>query len=650
MENENPKEQTMDLLSKNLDQIRLVRLRELIRGKVVKKGEEGYFVNINYKAEGILPFKEKAQGKEGEVENQLEEGEEVWTIVTQIDDQGYIWLSREQARYQGAWIDIEESKKTGKVLKAKVKKKVKGGLIVDIGINAFLPASCVDMVPRNLEELIGQSIKVKVIEADRRNRNVVVSRKAVLEEELNRQKQETIASLEVGQVRKGVVQNVTSFGVFVDLGGIDGLLHVSEVSWGKVGKLEELFEKGQEIETKVIAWNPDKGEISLSLKRLTPDPWESVEEKIAVGEIIKGRVVSLKDFGVFVEIEEGLEGLIHISDLSWGYVKHPREVVKVGDVVEARVLEIDKKKKRISLGLKQIFPDPWESIEQKYPVGSRIKVKANKLNAKGALVEVEEGIEGKIPLEELSWKRVNRVNEVLRRNQLVDAKVIAIDRDNRQLILSIKQLRPNPWEEISQKWHVGDIVEGRIQRLMNFGAFVELSLEIEALLPLSEINWEPLKHPSQVLRKGQTLQLKVIEFKPEEQRIVVSRRALLPDPWESVKNKYPVGSIHEGKVVRVVDFGAFVELEEGWDGLVHISEIAEQRISSPSEVLKEGTRVRVKITKLDDEERKIGLSIKQALKEEEEREHHEHAATNGKVTLGDVLGEKLTNFLHHLKE
>ncbi|MGQ9747830.1 MAG: S1 RNA-binding domain-containing protein [Candidatus Caldatribacteriaceae bacterium] len=648
VENENPKEQTMDLLSENLDQIRLVRLGELIKGKVVKKGEEGYFVNINYKAEGILPFKERAQGKEGEVEHQLEEGEEVWTVVTQIDEQGYIWLSREQARYQGAWIDIEESKKTGKVLNAKVKKKVKGGLIVDIGINAFLPASCVDVVPRNLDELIGQSIEVKVIEADRRNRNVVVSRKAVIEEELNRQKQETIASLKVGQVRKGLVRNVTSFGVFVDLGGIDGLLHVSEVSWGKIGKLEELFEKGQEIETKVIAWNPDKGEISLSLKCLTPDPWESVEEKIAVGDIIKGRVVSLKDFGVFVEIEEGLEGLIHISDLSWGYVKHPREVVKVGDIVEARVLEMDKKKKRISLGLKQVFPDPWENIEQKYPLGGRIKVKVNKLNAKGALVEVEEGVEGKIPLEELSWKRVSRVNDVLRRNQLVDTKVIAIDRDNRQLILSVKQLRLNPWEEISQKWQIGDMVEGRVQRLMNFGAFVELSPEIEALLPLSEISWEPLKHPSQVLRKGQTLQLKLIEFKPEEQRIVVSRKALLPDPWESIKKRYPVGSVHEGKVVRVVDFGAFVELEEGWDGLVHISEIAEQRISYPSEVLKEGDRVRVKIIKLDDEERKIGLSIKQALKEE--RELQEHAITNGKVTLGDVIGEKLTNFLHHLKE
>ncbi|MEN3188291.1 MAG: S1 RNA-binding domain-containing protein, partial [Atribacterota bacterium] len=259
-------------------------------------------------------------------------------------------------------------------------------------------------------------------------------------------------------------------------------------------------------------------------------------------------------------------------------------------------------------------------------------------------------IEGRIPLEELSWKRVSRVNEVLRRNQLVDAKVIAIDRQNRQLILSLRQLRPSPWDEIKARLKVGDMVEGHIQRLMNFGAFVELSPEVEALLPLSEINWEPLKHPSQVLRKGQTLQLKIIEFKPEEQRIVVSRKALLPDPWESVKNRYPVGSIHEGKVVRVVDFGAFVELEEGWDGLVHISEISEQRISAPSEVLKEGERVKVKVIKLDDGERKIGLSIKQALKDEEEKEQREHATPNGKVTLGDVIGEKLTNILHNLKK
>jgi len=650
VENENEKEKAINLLNENLDQIRVIRSGELIKGKVVKKGEEGYFVNINYKAEGILPFKEKAQGRDGEVENTLEEGEEVWTIVTQIDDQGYIWLSREQARYQGAWIDIEESKEKGKILNAKVRKKVKGGLIVDIGINAFLPASCVDLVPRNLDELIGQSIQVRVIEADRKNRNVVVSRKAVLEEDLNRRKVETIASLKVGQVRKGVVRNITNFGVFVDLGGIDGLLHVSEVSWGKVGKLEDLFAKGQEIEAKVIAWNPEKEEISLSLKRLIPDPWDNVEERVKVGETIKGKVVSLKDFGVFVEVEEGVEGLIHISDLSWGYVKHPREVVKLGDIIEARVLEVDRGKKRISLGLKQVFPDPWENIEEKYPLGSTVRVKVAKLNTRGALVEVEEGVEGKIPLEELSWKRVNRVNEVLRKNQLVEAKIIAIDRENRQLLFSLRQLRFNPWEEVGKKWSVGEIVEGRIERLMNFGAFVELSPEIEALLPLSEISWEPLKHPSQVLRKGQTLQVKIIELKPEEQRIVVSRRVLLPDPWEGIKNRYPVGSIHEGKVVRIVDFGAFVELEEGWDGLVHISEISDQRISSAAETLKEGERVKVKVIKLDDEERKIGLSIKQALKEEEEKVPREHTTTNGKVTLGDVIGEKLTNILHNLKK
>lgn len=642
-------EKAMELLHENLEQIRMVRPGDLIKGKVIKKGDEGYFVNINYKAEGILPLRERAQGREGEVEHDLKEGEEIWVMVTRIDDQGYVWLSREQARYQGAWIDIEESKDQGKVLTAKVKRKVKGGLIVDVGVNAFLPASCVDVVPRNLDELIDQSIQVKVIEADRKTRNVIVSRRAVIEEELARRRQETIASLEVGQIRKGVVKNITNFGVFVDLGGIDGLLHISEVSWGKVGKLEDLFKKGDEIEVKVIAWDPEKEEISLSLKRLTPDPWERFVQEVKVGDVVKGRVVSLKEFGVFVEIEEGVEGLIHISDLSWGYVKHPREVVKVGDIVEAKVLEIDPERRRISLGLKQIFPDPWENIEEKYPVGSTVRVRVNKVSTRGALVEVEEGVEGRIPLEELSWKRVTRVNDVVRRNQLVEAKVLAIDRESRQLTLSLRALRPNPWEEAQTRWQVGDIVEGKIQRLMNFGAFVELAPEIEALLPLSEIAWEPVKHPSQVFKKGQTVSLKIIEFKPEEQRIVVSRKALLPDPWEIIKTRYPLGSVHEGKVVRLVDFGAFVELEEGWDGLVHISEIAEERISSPQEVLKEGDVVKVKVIKLDDAERKIGLSIKQALREEEEKARKEQTQ-EGKITLGDVIGEKLATILNNLKK
>jgi small subunit ribosomal protein S1 len=642
-------EKAMELLHENLEQIRMVRPGDLIKGKVIKKGDEGYFVNINYKAEGILPLRERAQGREGEVEHDLKEGEEIWVMVTRIDDQGYVWLSREQARYQGAWIDIEESKDQGKVLTAKVKRKVKGGLIVDVGVNAFLPASCVDVVPRNLDELIDQSIQVKVIEADRKTRNVIVSRRAVIEEELARRRQETIASLEVGQIRKGVVKNITNFGVFVDLGGIDGLLHISEVSWGKVGKLEDLFKKGDEIEVKVIAWDPEKEEISLSLKRLTPDPWERFVQEVKVGDVVKGKVVSLKEFGVFVEIEEGVEGLIHISDLSWGYVKHPREVVKVGDIVEAKVLEIDPERRRISLGLKQIFPDPWENIEEKYPVGSTVRVRVNKVSARGALVEVEEGVEGRIPLEELSWKRVTRVNDVVRRNQLVEARVLAIDRESRQLTLSLRALRPNPWEEAQARWQVGDIVEGKIQRLMNFGAFVELAPEIEALLPLSEIAWEPVKHPSQVFKKGQTVSLKIIEFKPEEQRIVVSRKALLPDPWEIIKTRYPLGSVHEGKVVRLVDFGAFVELEEGWDGLVHISEIAEERISSPQEVLKEGDVVKVKVIKLDDAERKIGLSIKQALREEEEKARKEQTQ-EGKITLGDVIGEKLATILNNLKK
>jgi len=637
----------MELTHEDLGEIRIVRPGDLVKGKVIKKGEENYFVNINSKSEGLLPLREKMVGKEGEVENQLEEDDETWVVVTHIDEQGYVWLSREQARYQGAWIDIEESQNENKTLTAKVKKRVKGGLIVDVGINAFLPASCVDITPKNLDEFIDQTIPVKVIEADRKTKNVVVSRKAVLEEERERQKKELFDSLEVGQVRKGIVKNITKFGVFIDLGGVDGLLHVSEVSWKKTfGNLEDLFQKGEEIEVKVIAFDPEKEEISLSLKRLQPDPWEDIDEKIRPGDIVKGKVVSVRDFGVFVEVEEGLEGLIHISDLSWGYVKHPQEVVKVGSIVEARVLEIDKNKRRVSLGIKQVLPDPWEEVDEKYPLGSTVRLRVSSITPRGVWGEIEEGVEGRIPLEELSWKRVNRVSEIVRRNQVVEAKILEVDTQNRQILLSIRQLRPNPWEEIAGKWKVGDMVEAKVRRLMNFGAFVELVPDVEALLPLSELDWEPVKHPNQILKRGQTLSLKIIEFNPEEQRIVVSRKATLPDPWEEIKNSYPVGSVHLKKIVRLVDFGAFIELEKGWDGLVHISEISSQRISSPSEVLKEGEEVKVKVIKLDDQERKIGLSIKQASQEEEK----DYASSNGKITLGDMVGGKLTDFLNSLKK
>jgi len=651
------------MLHEDIENIRPIRPGELIKGKVIKKGEEGYFVNINYKAEGILPFKEKLTEGEGEILNETQEGEEIWVVVNRFDDQGYVWLSREKARYRGAWIDIEESKNSGKPLMAKVVKKVKGGLTVDIGVNAFLPASCVDKVPQDLDEYIHKTLPVKVIEADRKTRNVVVSHKIIVEEEELKKRQETLANLEVGQIRKGIVKNITSFGAFVDLGGIDGLLHISEISWGRIGKLEDILNKGDEIDIRVIGWDPKKEEISLSMKRLKPDPWESVEEKMKVGDIVQGKVISIKDFGVFVEIEEGIEGLVHISDISWGYVKHPKEVVKVGDMVDARILDIDKEKKRLSLGLKQIHPDPWLSVDESYPVNSVARVRVERINPKGAIVEIEDGIEGKIPIEELSWKRVNRVSEILRRNQLVDARIIAVDPESRQIILSLKQMKENPWGQAQNLWKVGDVINGNVQRLMNFGAFIELMPDVEALLPLSELDWEPIKHPGQLLKKGQTLPVKIIEFQPEEQRIVVSRKAILPDPWFEIKNKYPLGSIHTGKVVRIVDFGAFIELEKGWDGLVHISEISDKRIASPSEVIEENQPVNVKVIKLDDQERKIGLSIKQAQAREVEKERIKDKErekekskkeqplpqTNGKTTLGDVFGDTFNNLLNNMK-
>jgi len=531
---------------------------------------------------------------------------------------------------------------------------------VDVGVNAFLPASCVDKIPQNLDDYIGKTLPVKVIEADRRTRNVVVSHKAIIEEEETKKKKETLATLEVGQIRKGVVKNITSFGAFIDLGGIDGLLHISEVSWGRIGKLDDILNKGDVVEVRVIGWDPEKEEISLSVKQLNPDPWENIEEKIKVGDTVQGKIISIKDFGVFVEVEEGVEGLVHISDISWGYVKHPQEAVKIGDTVDARVLDIDKEKKRLSLGLKQIHPDPWLSIQENYPIDKVVRVRVERINPRGAIVEIEDGIEGKIPIEELSWKRVNKVSEVLRRNQLIDARIIDIDFDNRQVTLSLKQMKENPWEKARELWKEGDMLEGSVQRLMNFGAFVELIPDVEALLPLSELDWESVKHPGQILKKGESISVKIIEFQPEEQRIVVSRKAILPDPWFDIKKKYPVGSIHSGKVVRVVDFGAFVELEKGWDGLVHISEISDKRISSPSEVIKEDEAVNVKVIKLDDQDRKIGLSIKQAQPHEGEKEkdrprekektRKETAPqTNGKTTLGDVFGDTFTNLLNNMK-
>ena len=512
---------------------------EVVKGVVLQVSDSEVIVDVGYKSEGIIAIDE-FRDETGKISVKL--GDIVDVLLEKTEDkEGYVVLSKEKAEKMKVWDDVERAYQERRVVVGRVIERVKGGLAVDIGVRAFLPGSQVDLRPvRNLDSLKGQELRMRVIKVNKKRGNIVLSRKAVLEEENAERKRDTLETLEEGKVLMGTVKNITEYGAFVDLGGIDGLLHITDMSWGRINHPSEVLNVGDEIKVQVLKFDRESERVSLGYKQLKADPWTTATLKYPVGVRVKGKVVSLTDYGAFVELEEGVEGLIHVSEMSWSKkVKHPSKVLTVGQEVECQVLGIDQEAHRISLGLKQVESNPWNELSEKYPVGSKIKGKVRNLTEFGAFVEVEEGIDGLIHISDLSWtKRVKHPSEVLKKGDTVEAVVLNIDAENQRLSLGLKQLATDMWDEFFAHHKAGDIVEGKVVRVTNFGAFVELHEGIEGLVHVSELDEKRIEKPEEAVKVGDVYAMKIIKINEGEKKIGLSIKAVKQDEHKQDLDSY----------------------------------------------------------------------------------------------------------------
>ncbi len=500
---------------------------EVVRGTVMKIAGEQAVVDIGYKSEGTIALDEFRDGR-GEIT--VKPGDEIDVMIESTEnDLGQVVLSKHKADMVRAWDKISEACEKDQVVEGAIVARVKGGLSVDIGVKAFLPGSQVDLRPvKNLDALLGQRFKFKVIKFNKKRGNIVLSRRALLEKEREALKKDTVERLEEGKIVDGIVKNITDYGAFIDLGGLDGLLHITDMSWGRIQHPSELFQVGDEVKVKVIKYDAKTERVSLGFKQITPDPWAAAGEKFPPATRIKGKVVSLTDYGAFVEIEPGVEGLIHISEMSWTKrVKHPSQIVNVGDQVEAAVLDIDVENKRISLGMKQVNENPWKTLEEKYPVGSKIAGKVRNITDFGIFVGIEDGIDGLVHVSDLSWtQKVKHPSDLYKKGQDVEAVVLNIDPENERFSLGIKQLTDNPWNAVEEKYGIGTRVSGAVQNITDFGLFVELEPGIEGLVHVSEIADRRIENPASEFTVGQNVDAMVISVDPQERKISLSIKAL----------------------------------------------------------------------------------------------------------------------------
>lgn len=510
---------------------------EIIKGRVVLVNDDEVSIDIGFKSEGIVPRSEFANIED------LKAGDEIEVYLEKVEDtDGKLLLSRKRADFMRIWDKIMKSYESQEILKAKVTRRIKGGLVVDLlGLDAFLPGSQVDVRPvRDFDALLGRELDVRVVKVNHPNENVVVSHKVLLEENLAEQRQEILAKLEKGLVLEGIVKAITDFGVFVDLGGVDGLVHITDLSWGRVNHPSEVVQLDETIKIVVLDFDEERRRISLGLKQLTPHPWEQIDEKIAVGSRITGKVVSLTDYGAFIEIERGIEGLIHISEMSWTqHVKHPSQVVSLGQNIEVQVLNIDKDEKKISLGMKQLEPDPWSELMQKYPLGSIHKGIVRNLANFGVFVELEPGVDGLVHISDLSWtKKLRHPGEALKKGQELDVIVLGVEPDQRRISLGHKQLNMNPWDEFAGDYSVGSETAGTIVRIIDKGVVVELPQGVDGFVPTSQLASAPVKNIAQFFRVGDELPLKVIEFDKESKRITLSAAEALKNRSQEQQAEY----------------------------------------------------------------------------------------------------------------
>jgi len=513
---------------------------QILRGIVVDITPDHVTVDVGYKSEGHIPMQEFLK-RDKKVDVKI--GDRIDVLLEKKEsEEGLLTLSKEKADKIKVWKDISRSCREGEVIEGEIVGKVKGGLSVDIGrIQAFLPGSQIDLKPvRNLDALVGQRLKFKVIKFNRKRNNIVLSRRVLLDEERKQLREETLINLKEGDIIEGTVKNLTDYGAFIDLGGMDGLLHITDISWGRIGHPSEKLSVGDRIKVKVLHFDREKEKISLGLKQALPDPWESVYQEYPVESRIKGKVVNVTDYGVFVELEEGVEGLVHISELTWSKkMKHPSKIVHIGDTVEVMVLDCDPVKRRISLGMKQIEPNPWALIEEKYPVGTKVVGRVKTVTDFGIFIGFDEGVDGLVHVSEMSWtKKIKHPSELYKKGQEVEALVLNIDRKNERFSLGIKQLTPDPWKDVARRYRKGEVVVGKVTNVTDFGAFVELEEGIEGLVHVSEISREKVEKPSDVLKVGDTLSAVVLHIDPHDRRIGLSIKGLKEKAEKAEIEKY----------------------------------------------------------------------------------------------------------------
>lgn len=544
-----PQEEDMgfkELYEQSLSQL---QYGDVTRGTVVQVSADAVMVDVGWKSEGFIPIKE-LKDDHGNVTVSV--GDDIEVFIDKRDADGTLVLSSEKAAKLKVWDEIKHVSENNLTIKGTVVNKVKGGLSVDIGITAFLPGSQVDVRPvKDLEQFVGQAFEFNILKYDRKRSNVVLSRRAIVAAQRELEKQEALKNIVEGAIMEGIIKNITEYGLFIDLGGIDGLLHVTDISWGRISKPSEMFNKGDRINVKILSFDREKERVSLGLKQLTENPWDNIVERYPIGMLVEGKVVNLTDYGVFIELEPGVEGLIHISEMFWTReIKHPSKVLSVGEIINVVVLEVNAEAKRVSLSLKQTTPNPWEKLKEKYPPGTIVKGQVRNITNFGVFVGVEDGIDGLVHVSDISWKhRVSHPSEYFKKGQEVEAVVLNIDVDNEKFSLGIKQIEKNPWEELPQKYAPGSVVTGKITNFTDFGIFVEIEEGIEGLVHISEISQKRVKSSTELYNAGDIVSAVVKSIDPKSKKIRLSIKemeappqAAAPSANQYINNRENIGS------------------------------------------------------------------------------------------------------------
>ena len=522
------------------------RKGDIVNGTILEIRPQVVLVDIGYKSEGVIPVSEFE-------DEEIEVGDQIEVLLESLEnDEGLVVLSKEKAAHKQNWDKIVAVYKDGGLVKGKVKSVVKGGLMVNVGVEAFLPGSQVDIIPpKDLNEFVGNVYEFKIVKVNDERKNIVLSRREVIEAERSEQRQRFLETVKIGDRVKGLVKNITDFGAFVDLSGMDGLLHITDMSWGRVNHPSELLHIGQELEVLILDVDRDKERVSLGLKQLSDNPWADIEAKYPIGSQVKGRVTKLLAYGAFVELEKGVEGLVHVSELSWTKrITRPSDVLSLDQEIEAIVLNISVEEQKISLGIRQLDENPWDAIEVRFPVGTVISGAVRNLTPYGAFVALEEGIDGMIHVSDMSWTRkINHPSEVLKKGDVVEARVLNIDKENQRVSLGIKQLETDPWESIDSRFKVGDLVSGTVAKIASFGAFVNLDGDIDGLIHISQLSEEHVERVKDVIKVGDAIKARVIKVDKVERRIGLSIKAVNYDPEQLRRETAAFETVRAGDMV-----------------------------------------------------------------------------------------------------